>query len=443
MVTQSDDQTLGATAADATPTTTTEPAATGVPGRGGFIALLALTNLAVWFAFFTPFIYTLQVKVQQLAPDDAGTTLAVLVGSTSIFGLIANPFAGRLSDRTTSRFGMRRPWLLGAFLVGVIGLVIMGASSDLLVLGIGLLIMGVGYTAALAVVLALVPDHVPPHRRAFASGLLGVSQAFAVILGVGIAGNLATHSIGAAFIVPGVVGLVIVIIRVATLKDRHLAKEDVSPFRWKDFFSSFYTNPFKHPDFGWAWISRFLLFMAFAGIVNYQVYFLSQQLGIRVADTASFIQLGLGAQTGMLIVASVLAGLLSDRLRRRKVFVCASAAFGAAGLVVFATATTVPQYLVGIGMIGFAQGTYYAVDLALVADVLPDRDRNAAKDLGVLSIATQGPTVLIPVFAPLLLAIPFGNVVSGSSTNYTALFIGSAVFAVLAALAILRVRGTR
>ncbi|WP_375388701.1 MFS transporter, partial [uncultured Amnibacterium sp.] len=308
---------------------------------------------------------------------------------------------------------------------------------------VGLLIMGVGYTAALAVVLALIPDHVPARRRAFASGLLGITQAFAILVGVGVAGGLAKQSLAAAFIVPGVVGLVIVLIRVLTLKDRVLPKGSVPPFRWKDFISSFYTNPFKHPDFGWAWISRFLLFLGFAGIVNYQVFFLSAQLGIAPADSAGFIQRGLLAQAVALIVASLIAGLVSDRLKRRKMFVFASAVFGAAGLTVFATATTIPQYLVGIAMVGLAQGTYYAVDLALVADVLPDRDRNAAKDLGVLSIATQGPTALIPVFAPLLLAVPFGNMVAGSTSNYTALFLGSAVFVVLAAIAILPVRGVR
>ncbi|WP_375388665.1 MFS transporter, partial [uncultured Amnibacterium sp.] len=130
MTTQPHDRSPGIAPAD-TPSAA-EAAETGATGGGGFIALLALTNLGVWFAFFTPFIFTLQLKVQLLAPENPGGALAVVVGATSIFGLVANPFAGRLSDRTTSRFGMRRPWLLGATVLGVIGLVIMGLSTDLI-----------------------------------------------------------------------------------------------------------------------------------------------------------------------------------------------------------------------------------------------------------------------------------------------------------------------
>jgi MFS family permease len=420
-----------------------EPAPTGEPGRGGFIALLALANLGTWFAFFTPFIFTLQVKVQLLDSKDPAGALAIVVGVGAIFGLIANPLAGRLSDRTTSRFGMRRPWLIGAFLLGVIGLVIMGFSTSIGVLFVGTLIMGVGYTATLAVLLALIPDHVPARRRAFASGLLGVTQAIAIIIGVGVAGALSAKSLPLSFIVPGVVGLVIMIIRVVTLKDRKLAKEDRPPFGLLAFISSFWTNPRKFPNFGWAWFSRFLLFMAFGSIINYQVFFLHEQMGLKVADAATFIQKGLAFQSGALIVASVLAGIISDRIQRRKIFVGVSAVVGAGGLFVFATATTFPQYFIGLAIIGFAQGTYYAVDLALVTDVLPDRKHTAAKDLGVLSIATQLPTTLIPLFAPLLLAVAFGNVIHGSSTNYTALFVASGVLAVGAGLAIIPVRGTR
>jgi hypothetical protein len=43
--------------------------------------------------------------------------LALVVGIESLVALIGNPLVGRLSDRTTSRFGMRRPWMV----VGVLG----------------------------------------------------------------------------------------------------------------------------------------------------------------------------------------------------------------------------------------------------------------------------------------------------------------------------------
>lgn len=64
--------------------------------------------------------------------------------------------------------------------------------------------------------------------------------------------------------------------------------------------------------------------------------------------------------------------------------------------------------LVGMAIGGLGFGVYMAVDLALVADVLPDRDKNA-KDLGVLNIAGALPPSIAPAIAPAILAIGNGS----------------------------------
>ena len=84
-----------------------------------------------------------------------------------------------------------------------------------------------------------------------------------------------------------------------------------------------------------------------------------------------------------------------------------------------------------IGGLGF--GMYLAVDLALVADVLPDRDN--AKDLGVLNIAGALPFSVAPAIAPAILAIGSGS--------YGVLYAVGGVSAILGAVAILPVRRVR
>jgi sugar phosphate permease len=92
--------------------------------------------------------------------------------------------------------------------------------------------------------------------------------------------------------------------------------------------------------------------------------------------------------------------------------------------------------LVFIGLIGLAQGTYAAVDVAIVVDVLPDK-KDAAKDLGIANIAGTLPQSLLPAVAPLLLAIGGGN------SNYEAFFIAGAIASALGSLTIAFVRGVR
>ena len=80
------------------------------------------------------------------------------------------------------------------------------------------------------------------------------------------------------------------------------------------------------------------------------------------------------------------------------------------GLALFAIAiaSSFNGFLVGMAISGLGFGMYMAVDLALVADVLPDKD-NVAKDLGVFNIAAALPSSIAPAIAPAILAIGSGS----------------------------------
>ena len=84
---------------------------------------------------------------------------------------------------------------------------------------------------------------------------------------------------------------------------------------------------------------------------------------------------------------------------------------------------------------GAGAGIYWAVDMALVIDVLPNPD-DAAKDLGVMNIANALPQSLAGVVGSALLAM-------GAGQNYFLLYTAAAVIALIGALAILPIRKVR
>ena len=91
--------------------------------RGLFLSGLALANLGIMVAFFAPLQNLLPRMSEQIAGSGGKeTALAVVTGVGVIGSVIGNPLAGALSDRTTSRFGRRRPWMLGGSLLGFVGL---------------------------------------------------------------------------------------------------------------------------------------------------------------------------------------------------------------------------------------------------------------------------------------------------------------------------------
>jgi MFS family permease len=92
---------------------------------------------------------------------------------------------------------------------------------------------------------------------------------------------------------------------------------------------------------------------------------------------------------------------------RRKIFVLSASIMYGLALFVVAVASTFSGFLIGMAMSGVGFGIYMAVDLALVADVLPNKDN--AKDLGVLNIAGALPFTIAPAIAPAILAIGGGS----------------------------------
>ena len=105
---------------------------------------------------------------------------------------------------------------------------------------------------------------------------------------------------------------------------------------------------------------------------------------------------------------SLIGGKLSDRTGRRKIFVLTASVVYGAAMFVIAVASNFNGFLVGMAIGGLGFGIYVAVDLALVVDVLPDKD-NAAKDLGVFNMAGALPFSIAPGIAPAILAVGGGS----------------------------------
>ncbi|HYG94073.1 MAG TPA: MFS transporter, partial [Nocardioides sp.] len=103
------------------------------------------------------------------------------------------------------------------------------------------------------------------------------------------------------------------------------------------------------------------------------------------------------------------------------------------GMFVVAVASDFDGFLIGMAISGLGFGVYMAVDLALVADVLPGKDN--AKDLGVLNIAGALPFTVAPALAPAVLDISGGS--------YSALYAVAGTCAVIGAVTILPVRRAR
>jgi MFS family permease len=401
----------------------------------GFLVAYCLAHFGALLAIFTPTLVTLAIRVAQIDRVHKVHNLSVILGAGAVVGLVAHPFFGRLSDRTTSRFGMRRPWLVGGALVGTSGTLVIALAHSIRLILVGNCLAHLGFTALIAALSALLVDQIPSAQRGRVSGLLGASHALAQVAGAYVV-EFSAGSTFWMFMFPAVVGLVIVLVLAAVLHDRRLDATERPPYTVAEFLRTFWVNPVRHPDFGWAWLSRFLFFMGVAMFFTYRVYYLTDHLHRSLADIPRLIVVVTIVQKVFLIIGSGLSGWLSDLTKRRKVFVLVSGIAFGVSLLGTAFGNSLHAFLIGIGVASLAQGVYLAVDLALVTGVLPGDKADTAKNLGVFSIASHLPVSLAPAIAAAILA-------TGGGGNYSALFFTGGVCATVGAFAIQPVRRVR
>src|SRR5207247_9151368 len=122
-----------------------------------------------------------------------------------------------------------------------------------------------------------------------------------------------------AYVVMVLIGLLTTMPSAVFLHDKVRPKGYMPAFRLCAFLTNFWINPRKYPDFGWAWLTRFVPFVGYFLGITYIFYYLE--------DVVKYPHALQGASTFSIIAAvvsllsTVLGGFLSDRLKRRKLFV--------------------------------------------------------------------------------------------------------------------------
>jgi len=425
----------GRDGADCQASDTGEPESTAMNRVGwGFISLYTLAYMSTCLVLLAPLLVSLALKVNSLVGTaQAPTSLALVTGVGALVAMFGNPLFGKISDRTTSRLGMRRPWMVIGLVGGSAGILVVASAPNVLVVLGGWCLAQLFFNALLAAMVAVLPDQVPAVQRGLVSGVLGVCLPIAAVSGTFLV-QLFTGSELAMLLMPCAIGGFFILLFTATLKDRRHARKVKPAWSLREIVGTFYVTPRQSPDFAWAFASRFMFVLAYAFLVTYQAYYLLDKIGSAAADVPHQIFLGTLAQSAVIIAASLIGGRLSDRTGRRKIFVVTASVVYGLAIFVVAIASNFNSFLVGMAITGLGFGMYMAVDLALVADVLPDK-QTVAKDLGVLNIAGALPFSVAPAIAPAILAVGGGS--------YGVLYAVAGVCALIGAIAILPVKGVR
>lgn len=407
--------------------------AAGAPAKTprAYVIWMPIASAGLWMALLAPALVVLAIKVSEITtPETRAGALSLVAGVGALIALLANPFFGRLSDRTTSRFGMRKPWIIGGSIVGMGSLVLLGLATDVTGVLVAWILVQLSFNAALAALVATLPDQAAPAERGRLSGLIGMTLPIGLVAAAYFA-QLFNNAFQMA-VVPGAVGTAVAIAFACTFKDRVLT-EKPAPLNLKEIAGSFYFNPRTYPGLGWAWFTKFLVYMGYCAGLLYLPYFFIDHLAVPEAEVTGLVFQATLVSAAGTVISSVAGGWISDRIGKRKAMVIASAIIMMIGLIVIATSSTTDQVLAGQAIAGLGLGCFGAVDVALIADLLPGSQSENAKTFGVFNIAQALPQSLVPALA--LPVITLGG--------YPALFISGAVVGIIGAVLVTRIKGVK
>jgi len=445
------------------------------------------------------------IVLQVLAVAVAGSTQSTLVvaqasSAGAVFAVVIPVLVGYLSDRTSTRFGRRRPWIAIGTIFNLFGLGLLAGAGSVPALIAAYLVVQISNNGAFAAYSAVIPDVVPVRQNGRASGLLNAMQQLGTVVGLfaltillspdhlgstragAVAGLwvIGIFTAGSAMValaaipeaplkrirsavrtpIPAWVAIAGTAFVIAVVALEVVLLSPVSPWWFAAAGIGVIAAavavfggakipqlretlaPLRDRDFFWVLTTRFFNTFGIWTIAPYLAFFFRDV--VHRKDYAFDSSLWLLAVIGGGVIPAVVGGYLSDRLGgRRKVFVYISSGLQAAvsAVLLFSLVTDLTVlYLLGV-VFGLGFGAYQAVDWALACDVLPDRDHAAAKDMALFHVSFTLPQVFAPAVAGQLLY--HLNQSQGGNFGYRVVFATAALWFVLSLVFVRMIKGVR
>jgi MFS family permease len=401
-----------------------------------WIGTLGLASLAMWMATLTPIQVLLPEQIQHVDPKGKILALGLVSAFGAVASLLATPIAGAFSDRTTHAWrigklnGRRHRWTLIMALLAATCLALTAAQTTVLGIGILWVLFSAFQNGEYASLSAAVPDHVPVNQRATVAGWVGMPQALGLVLGTALIVYVFTSKGGdytASYLALAIPMVLFALPFVFATPDYPLPPDHRAPMSVRTLLSAYWVDPNRHPDFAWAWITRFLASLAIGMGTLYLLYFLRDK--VHYAHPAQGLFILIAIYTVLVIVTAIVGGVISDRIGKRKMIVTVSGILmGLAALLLTFVETWTASEIAAV-FFGAGFGAYLAVDQALITQVLPAAN-DRAKDLGIINIAIVGPAAVAGAISALL--VHFGG--------YPSLFAATAIVAALGSVLVWRIK---
>lgn len=386
----------------------------------------------------------------QVGNAQQATLLGWLSALGAVVALFVQPLIGALSDRTPGMLGRRRPYIIGAAAILVLGVVQLAVARDIAAFAIGFIVFQIASNACTAAYQSLLPDRVPQEQRGAASGYLGLMTILGNVISLALAGFLLSsvsltsintpaieQGANIFYAVTAMVMLTTAVITIVGVPDEPITQAPATSAGIRKRFSYLWIDPWRHTNFTWVFLTRAFVMLGLTLFLTFIEYYFAN-----VVRLTNFVQ-----ATALLAVLALLGavcsafflGVLSDRIGRVLLVLLASACMALAAVAFLVLPTGVPLWPLGL-LFGLGYGAYTSVDWALAVDALPSSS-DIGKDMGIWSTATTLPAIIAPLLGSLVLILT--NRLGQTVIGYRLIFALAAIFLLLGAICVRFVRENR
>ena len=318
-----------------------------------------------------------------------------------ILAMIVQPVAGAISDRTTFRWGRRRPYILIGTLFDFVFLAVLGLAGSYWVLFAGYVLLQISSNVAHGPAQGFIPDLVPEDRRGVAAGVKNLADMGGLVAASLVAGRLmGRQNPGVAFAIISLLLLVTLLITLFGAKEEPLVQKGAKPLAQtfaQNVRDTLRIDARRYPDYFWLIASRFLILLGIYAVQSFAQYFIGDVLqSPNPAQVTGDLLFSIGLALMVLVFP---AGYLSDRIGRKRLNVFAGL-LGALGIFLLLFATDYTRLMIFGSIIGAATGIFVSVNWALATDLIPKGE--AGKYLGISNLATAGAGAASRLGGPLI-----------------------------------------
>ena len=394
-------------------------------------------------------------------------------------GMVVQPIVGRLSDKTVSPFGRRRPYLLGGAILASIALWLfpnsggianflhkitgldMPAWSALLIAAIMIWIIDACVNVAQGPYRALIPDVVPQEQHSIANSYISLAIGLGSVVAAGTAPFLKfvfnyQMSIKAQFIMAALAFTLGMLWTCITIKERKIEKEnhtEKTEEKKESFIDSLKEFFALSPEVSkiclmqfFTWIGTMCMMIFFTQYSVHTIFEVPDIMAVNIANNTyadatlegtNFSSICFAIFNLVCFLVAIPIGIFSAKLGNKKVHIFSIITMILAYLVMaFSHNKIVVAMMMGISGIGWA--SICALPFAMLSQYIKKGTEGSV--MGIFNIFIAGPQVVVCTLVAWLINHSIIQKTSGTFYHWEYTFIIGAIMLAFAALTTMSIK---